>query len=116
MSCLIIYKQTNPHLTTYNPMLETDLPENAMGEDLGAFPCLQSAIEAGLQELSSIGEDFPATIEVAPSSHCSAGAYLGEIVWKYHREYQEFWARSFLRDVPAVAAHAKAVTKPVNFY
>ena len=116
MSSLIIYKQTNPHLTTYNPMLETDLPENAMGEDLGAFPCLQSAIEAGLQELSSIGEDFPATIEVTPSGHDWLGGSLGEVVWKYHREYQEFWARSFLRDVPAVAAHAKTVTKPVNYY
>ena len=114
MSSLIIYKRTTPHLTTYNPMLETDLPGNEVGEDLGVFPCLKAAIEAGLQELSSIGEDFPATIEVTPSGH-DWQAY-GEIVWKYYREVGEFWARSFLRDIPSVAAHAKAVTKPVNFY
>ena len=128
MSSLTIYKTVNPDLITYNPFPLTDLPENAMGEDLGEYPTLKDAIETGLRELSKIGEDFPMSIELVDDQETPENYVVLEdgYKWKVNNlapEFQtlmrlrdgEYYAKQFLRDVPSIADFAKRSTKIVNY-
>ncbi|MEK9703155.1 MAG: hypothetical protein VW829_14125 [Deltaproteobacteria bacterium] len=128
MSSLTIYKSVNPDLITYNPFPLTDLPENAMGEDLGEYPTLKDAIETGLRELASLGENFPISIELVDEQQTPENyVVLGNgYKWKVNNlatEFQtlmrlrdgEYYAKQFLRDVPSIAQFAKRSTKVVNY-
>ena len=128
MSSLTIYKTVNRDVITFNPFPMTDLPENAMGEDLGEYPSLQSAIETGLRELASLGEDFPMSIELVDDEETPENYVVLEdgYKWKVNNlapEFQtlmrlrdgEYYAMQFLRDVPSIAEFAKRSTKVVNY-
>ena len=128
MSSLTIYKTVNPDLITYNPFPMTDLEGNEFGEDLGEYPTLKDAIETGLKELASIGEDFPKTIELVDDEETPENYVVLEngYKWKVNNlapEFQtlmrlcdgEYYAKQFLRDVPSIAEFAKRSTKIVNY-
>ena len=99
-----------------------------MGEDLGEYPTLKDAIETGLRELASLGENFPISIELVDEQQTPENYVVLEdgYHWKVNNlatEFQtlmrlrdgEYYAKQFLRDVPSIAQFAKRSTKVVNY-
>ena len=115
MSSLTIYQTSTPLAITYNPFPMTDLEGNEMGEDLGEFSTLKDAIETGLKELASIGEDFPMTIELASDSYPHPDLPFPEFQTLMRLRDGEYYAKQFLRDVPSIAEFAVRSTKIVNY-